>query len=267
MIDSHCHLDFTQFDPDRERILATCHQASISRILIPNTQLNTLPTLLSLKRLANESLPHIDIAAGLHPWFLSQHVEADLNRLEIWLQQHQQHCIAIGETGLDKAIVERVPLPTQTDSLERHIALASQYKLPLILHHRKSHNELIRILKQTRFTQGGVIHAFSGSLQVAEEYVAMGFLLGIGGTITYPRANKTIEALSHIALENLLLETDAPDMPLNGRQGQRNSPEYLPDVAAALAKIKAVSVEEVVSVTSANYHQLFAPEITERRLF
>jgi len=260
MIDSHCHLDFAQFDPDRERILTTCHQAGISRILIPNTQLNSLPTLLSLKHQANDSRPHFDIAAGLHPWFLSQHQQTDLNELESWLQQHHQHCIAIGETGIDKTIAERVPLPHQIDSLERHIALANAFNLPLILHHRNSHNELIRVLKQARFKHGGVIHAFSGSVQLAEEYVAMGFLLGMGGTITYPRANKTIKAMSHIALENLLLETDAPDMPVNGRQGQRNSPEYLPEIAAALAKIKAVSVEEVAAATSANYHRLFAPE-------
>lgn len=259
MIDSHCHLDFAPFNPDRERILTTCHQAGISRILVPNTRLSSLTALLRLQRQVKHNSPHIDIAAGLHPWFLS-HDQSDLNGLESWLQQHHQQCVAIGETGLDMAIAERVSLQRQTDSLERHIALASEFSLPLILYHRKSHNQLIRILRHARFKQGGVIHAFSGSVQVAEEYVAMGFLLGIGGTITYTRANKTIEALTHIALENLLLETDAPDMPMCGRQGQRNSPEYLPDVAAALAKIKAVSVEEVTAATSGNYHRLFAPE-------
>lgn len=257
MIDSHCHLDFTQFDSDRQAILSNCTQADISRILIPNTRLSSLDKVRELTATRSENAPVLDMAAGLHPWFLGLHVETELEQLAHWLQSHHRHCVAIGETGIDLAITERVSEQQQCVALAGHIALASQYKLPLILHHRNSHNQLIRLLKHSRFNQGGVIHAFSGSLQTAEEYLALGFLLGIGGTITYPRAKKTIATLHHLPLTHCLLETDAPDMPMNGRQGQRNSPEYLVNVAAAVAKIKNLSIAEVAAVTTDNYHRLF----------
>lgn len=262
MIDSHCHLDFAQFDSDRATILSNCAQAGISRILIPNTRLHSLDKLHELTASRCENAPILDMAAGLHPWFLAQHVDTELDQLAHWLQSHHRHCVAIGETGIDLTITERVAEQQQSIALEGQIALAREYKLPLILHHRNSHNQLIRLLKRSRFNQGGVIHAFSGSLQTAEQYLELGFLLGIGGTITYPRAKKTITALQHLPLTHCLLETDAPDMPMHGRQGQRNSPEYLVDVAAALAKIKNLSVAEVMAVTTDNYHRLFLTQTT-----
>jgi TatD DNase family protein len=138
------------------------------------------------------------------------------------------------------------------------LELAQSLRLPVVLHHRQSHNELIRLIKHHKFSRRGVIHAFSGSYQIAKTYIELGFYLGIGGTITYPRGKKTRDAIADIPLEYLLLETDAPDMPLCGFQGQRNSPTQLPIIAEALATLKHIDVEQVARVTSANYNSLLS---------
>lgn len=259
MIDSHCHLDFAQFDEDRKQVLGTCAQAGIQRVLIPNTQAERLPQVLALTQQAVEQ-PTIDMAAGLHPWFLPNtqtDIDIALDTLEQFLAHRHPQSLAVGETGLDLVIVDQVDFTLQCHAFEAHIALATRFQLPLIVHQRKSHNELIRLLKHSQFRWGGVIHGFSGSVQVAEQYIEMGFLLGIGGTITYPRAQKTRQTLAQIAVQHLLLETDAPDMPMCGRQGKRNSPEFLTEVAQALAAIKQLSIEEVTQATTENYCRLF----------
>src|SRR5690606_37745894 len=138
----------------------------------------------------------------------------------------------------------------QQQILALHLELAQELKKPLIVHCHKAHNELIAQLKHYQLSAGGVIHAFSGSLEMAQIYRDMGFLLGIGGTITYERAKKTRNAVKHIGLDALVLESDAPDMPLHGRQGQRNSPALIPLIAQALAELQEVPVDEIARATS-----------------
>ena len=138
------------------------------------------------------------------------------------------------------------------------IELAIKYHKPLILHHRQSHNELIRLLKQNEFPHGGIIHAFSGSEQIANTYIEMGFMLGVGGTITYPRAKKTRGSIKTIPLEFIVLETDSPDMPLNGFQGEINTPLQLPLVVKELAILKQISEHEVIEQTTRNYNKVLS---------
>jgi len=156
---------------------------------------------------------------------------------------------------MDKMIA--TPMALQQQLLTLHIDIANQLHKPLIIHCVRVHNELIAQLKKSKIHSGGVIHAFTGSYETARQFVDMGFYLGVGGSITYERAQKTRTALTKIPLEYLLLETDAPDMPLQGQQGQRNSPENIPRIAQVLAELRGVSCAEIAAATWANTQALF----------
>jgi TatD DNase family protein len=169
---------------------------------------------------------------------------------------------AIGETGLDGHIP--VDMNVQKQVLHAHLDIADSFGLPVILHHRKSHHLLLEALKASSFEGRGVVHAFSGSTDVAKRYIDRGFCLGIGGTITYQRAKKTRDTVAYLLRhhpESILLETDAPDMPMSGRQGQPNMPHYLKDVVAALSGLSDIEPNEINAITSANYARLFKPSL------
>jgi TatD DNase family protein len=174
----------------------------------------------------------LEFALGIHPYFISSATEDDLQTLSDLVQKHRQSVVAVGEIGLDFASAENNP--KQIEFFEQQLSIANNYNLPVIIHHRKSHNELIRILKNTPVNKGGVVHAFSGSMFEAKTYIGLGFKIGVGGTITYQRAGKTRDVIRQLPIESLLLETDAPDMPIYGRQGQRNSPAFLPEILQSL---------------------------------
>ncbi len=255
MIDSHCHLDLPPFAQDVDQVLADSRSAGVSRFLIPGT---TPSGWQRQHQLANAHAD-IDIAYGLHPYFLSD--DENLRRqhtqmLEQQLGKPHDALVAIGETGLDKVV--DVALDIQQPLLMDHLALVKEMDLPVILHHRKSHHLLLKAIKDSGFSGGGVIHAFSGNAQIAQAYIDCGFVLGIGGTITYPRGSKTRNAVKAVGIEHVLLETDAPDMPMSGRQGKRNSPAYLGDVVSELAALVDVTEDEISRRTSDTYHRVFS---------
>ncbi len=164
----------------------------------------------------------------------------------------------IGETGVDGHI--DTPVTLQQQVFNGHLALAERASLPVIVHHRKSHHLLLECFKQSNYQGSGVIHAFSGSVEIAKGYIERGFYLGIGGTITYERAKKTRETLGYLLehhIDKLLLETDAPDMPMCGRQGEPNEPGYLTDVVDAISELYSVEKSEVIAATTRNYFRLF----------
>ncbi len=256
MIDSHCHLDFETFDSDIHNVLSKARQAGVNRFLIPGTT----PSGWQRQIMLSQEHPDIDITYGLHPYFLENDNRQNLNALI----QHLDNCevtpVAIGEIGLDASI--DIPEKQQIEVLDRQLQLALDKGLPVILHHRKTHHLLLERLKALKFDNGGVIHAFSGSQQVAEEYIEQGFMLGVGGTITYPRASKTRDTVSRVPLSSLLLETDSPDMPMSGRQGKRNEPGYLGQVVSCLSELRGEEEARVIEATSENYHRLFSSKIT-----
>jgi TatD DNase family protein len=141
--------------------------------------------------------------------------------------------------------------------LDVHLQVARELSMPIIIHCRKAHNEMMKSLSGQNIKSGGVIHAFSGSIDLAKQYWALGFYLGVGGTITYERANKTRETVKQLPIEAMVLETDAPDMPLSGKQGQRNSPENIPEVARTLANIRGDSLQYIAQQTTENTKKLF----------
>ena len=251
MIDSHCHLDLPEFEPDWQDVLNSAVSKGVERILIPGT------TVSGWQRQQNMAADNaqLDVAFGLHPYFFPDEPENALAALREQLQTTTIKPVAIGEIGIDGAI--DTPIEAQQALFEAQLVVASEQSLPVILHHRRSHHLLLESIKRSRFTQGGVIHAFSGSEQVARQYIDVRFKLGIGGTITYSRAQKTRQTVANIPLQHLLLETDAPDMPMSGRQGARNEPQFIGEVVAALADLHGITPEAVIEQTTANYFALF----------
>lgn len=271
MIDSHCHFDLSAFNNKREQTLIDCAQAGLTRLLVPGLSIEQFPKLIELSEKLQKigfstqdshtqiALPNIDIALGLHPYFMGELSDNELRVQHSQLLQlgdeYKDKIVAIGECGLDANLA--ISMRYQQKVFVQQIELAQSLNKPLVIHHRKSHNELIRLIKDTGFDQGGVIHAFSGSEHIANTYIDLGFKLGVGGTITYERAVKTRHTISQIPLEHLLLETDAPDMPIQGYQGQMNTPARLPLIASALASLSGCDVSELIAQTTINYTNTF----------
>ncbi|MEO0442507.1 MAG: TatD family hydrolase [Pseudomonadota bacterium] len=252
--DSHCHFDFAEFDRDRELIWQQCRKHNIDGLLIPGTTPEQWPGLFSLAK----TYPGTVGAVGVHPWWVSRLAGERLNSQQQQFMHEclqQPLCVALGECGLDGLI--DLPLDRQQPIFEQQLALACEYQKPLVIHCRKAHNQLLALLARYRPQKGGVIHGFSGAVELARQYWRLGFSLGIGGTISYPRAAKTRRMVQAMPLDALLLETDAPDMPLNGYQGRPNSPLKVIDVAKCLAELRQETLNTIAQVTTGNARQLF----------
>ncbi len=230
-IDSHCHLDFTEFDANREALIKECMAKGVERFIVPGISLAQSQQLIEFKA----KYPQVHIAAGLHPYFLDEHKDAHLAQLFDFAKANKKQLVAIGECGLDRSIDD---LEKQTNLFEQHITLANELKLPLIVHHRQSHDLIAHAFKRCKPKYGGVIHAYSGSMQQAQYYIKQGFKLGVGGVITYERAAKTRDVIAQIEPQHLVLETDAPSMPLSGHQGEINTPAHIPTVFEVLCSLK-----------------------------
>lgn len=252
--DSHCHFDFAAFDKDRELVWRECGALGIAHLIIPGVSAEQWPLAASIA----QQHKNIYLGVGLHPWWVSDDVAADdVVNIRQCLEKNliQEKCVAIGECGLD-AVIE-TPMQLQQQVLDIHLQLAQKISLPLIIHCRKAHNELLVQLKSFNLPAGGVIHGFSGSYELAASYWDIGFRLGIGGTITYDRANKTRMAVKKLPLDAILLETDAPDMPLSGKQGERNSPIHIIEIAQALADLRGEPLKKIAAQTTLNSRTLF----------
>lgn len=250
LIDSHCHIDFPQFDSRRQELLAQASLSGVDEIVVPGVTEKHWGRLL-------DCVSHhagLHAALGLHPCFLDQHQPEDLKRLARLLET--QTVCAVGEIGLDLFIPD-ADLDAQLFYLDQQLALAKQFDLPVLLHVRKAHDQMLQRLRRVKLQAGGVVHAFSGSKQQAMQYVDLGFKLGIGGTITYERAKKLRSIVSEMDLADLILETDAPDMPLSGYRDEINQPARVREVAEMVAQLKRCSVEQVARITTAQAVGLF----------
>ena len=252
LIDSHCHLDLPVFDHDRNAILQRCSDLGINHLVVPAINADGWQRLATLC----ESHSALSPAYGLHPMFMHQHQThlpgGDIDRLDTWLQQHD--AVAVGEIGLDfwDKAADR---DGQTTLFEAQLILAARHRLPVLLHVRKAHDQVLQLLQRHR-PPGGIAHAFNGSLQQAQRYIELGVCLGFGGMLTFERSSKLRALAAALPLQSLVLETDAPDMTVAAHRGERNSPDYLPDVAAALARVRHCTVDEVAAVTTANARRL-----------
>jgi len=254
--DSHCHIDFPELSNNLNVLLEQCSTQGIKRIIVPAVSPKLWPTLLAT--CLNNDLPcELLPCLGIHPWYLNKLTHEHLKLLESTFIKNQKSIIAIGETGIDGVIAkEQNNLSKQQEFFQFHIELANKYQLPLIVHHRRSHHEITQQLKTSPIIKGGIIHAFSGSYEQGKTYIDLGFKLGIGGTITYSRAEKTIKAIKRLPLDMLVLETDAPSMPLSGEQGKPNSPLNVIKVFEHLCLIRSETKEEIAQTIESNINQL-----------
>ena len=243
LIDSHCHLDFKQFDLDREQILSSCQQLGIQDIIVPGVTADSWNTLLSVCEPSTMLHP----ALGLHPMFMQAHQAEQLITLHTLITKHP--VIAIGEIGLDFYVTDH-DKAAQIKLFSEQLKIAQHAKLPVLLHVRKAHDQTIKLLRQFPVT-GGIVHAFSGSLQQAKQYHQLGFLLGVGGAMTHERATRLRAMVSQLPLSSIALETDAPDMPLHQDQ-PRNTPENIAVILDSLTEIRPESKNEIAIATTEN---------------
>ena len=245
LIDSHCHLDAPEFDADRDVVHARAMAAGVTGIVVPAVERANFGAVATLCRDYAGCHP----AYGIHPLFVARAEEEDLAALREILQREQ--AVAVGEIGLDNFI----PAPDvekQTHFFVEQLKIARDFDLPVILHVRKSVDQILRELR--RFMPcGGIAHAFNGSRQQADEFIKLGFKLGFGGAMTWGRALKIRELARTLPLESIVLETDSPDIPPEwlGNDG-RNEPAELPRIAEVLAQLRGIHVDEVSERTIAN---------------
>lgn len=250
IIDTHCHIDLAIFDKDRDVIIKSCKEKGINSIIVPAIESKTWTILLDIVA-ANKGLHP---ALGLHPVFINSHCLNDITLLQEYVCKYKP--IAIGEIGLDFYIKD-TDKEKQKLFFNEQLNIAKSHDLPVILHVRKAHDDVLSILK-TKNLKGGSCHAFNGSYEQAKRYIDLGFKLGFGGTMTYPNARKIHDLAKKIPLESILLETDSPDMSGFNHQGERNQPDFIVDALNALSQLKNLSLDKVADQTSKNANTIFA---------
>jgi len=254
LIDTHTHLDFEPFDADRAEVLAGCARAGVERILVLGVHQANWDRVWQMA----QDEPAVYAALGLHPVFLQDHRAEHLDALREWLQrlQGQDKLCAIGEIGLDYYIQDP-DTDRQQALLEAQLELAAEFELPVLLHVRRAHARMIATLKRHKLKRAGIAHAFSGSWEEAREYMKLGYKLGLGGAGTWPQAHRMHRVLQQLPLESIVLETDAPDITPHSHAGERNSPEFLPDICRELAALRGIGPEELAEASYRNSCELF----------
>jgi TatD DNase family protein len=249
LIDSHVHLDDDAFAHDRDAVIDHARQVGVSAMIVPSVDAGSWSRVARL--CADRSGLHP--AFGLHPMFLPNHEPGHVDMLSSWLADGAP--VAIGEIGLDFHI-DGLDRSLQRFYFEKQLEIALERKLPVIVHARGALEEVIQTLRRSAGLRG-VVHSFSGSEQQAEQLWRMGFLIGIGGPVTYERAQRLRRTVAKMPLEFLLLESDAPDQPDAAHRGQRNEPSRIVDVLQCIAALRDASEESVAEATTANARRLF----------
>lgn len=251
LIDSHAHLDDDKFNEDRETVLQRAKDAGVSTVINVGCD---MPSCHSSILLA-EKYPNIYAAVGIHPHDAADITEDDFRQLRQWTTHPK--VVAIGEIGLDY-YRNLSPKDVQRNAFIRQIALAKAMRKPIIIHDRDAHGDILEILHQEFIgVPGGVMHCYSGSVEMAEEVVKMGLYVSIAGPVTFQNARKLIEVIESIDLKWLLVETDAPYLAPEPFRGRRNESAFVRYTAEKIAEIKQISIEEVAAATTANARKLF----------
>ena len=249
LVDSHSHFDVGDFDRDRAEAHARALAAGVDRQIVPAIDAHTWPRL----REVCAGVPGLHPAYGLHPVYLETHRRHDLDTLREWIQRERP--VAVGECGLD-FYVDGLDRDEQQRYFDAQLALAVEFELPVIVHARRAVDAVIAAIRRHPGVRG-VVHSFPGSPEQARQLHQLGFLLGIGGPVTYARANRLRNLVAGMPLDQLLLETDAPDQPDAGHRGLRNEPAHLPHVLDVVARLRNEAPEAIAAATTANAERLF----------
>lgn len=250
LVDSHSHFDAPEFDADRDAALARARAAGVTRQVVPAI---TAASWSKLREVC-ASYEGLFPAYGLHPMYLADHRPAHLDDLRGWIERERP--VAIGECGLD-FFVDGLDADEQQRYFDGQLKLAREFDLPLIVHARRAVDAVIASVKRIGRLRG-VVHSFSDSSEQARQLWQLGFMIGLGGPVTYERANRLRTLARTMPLEFLLLETDAPDQPDAGIRGQRNEPSRLTAVRDVIAELRAQSPGEIAAATTRNAERLFS---------
>ena len=253
-IDTHTHMFSEQFKEDRNEIVNKAIKAGVSKMLLPNIDVDSIQPMLELAQSFPENcLPMI----GLHPGSVNNEVENQLSIIKKALYENKEQCVAVGELGMD-LYWDKTFIKEQEYAFREQIKWAKELALPIVIHAREAFDEIFTILDEVNDNQlTGVFHCFTGDLNQAQHALSYGgFKLGIGGVVTY-KTSELPSVLSNIELKHILLETDSPFLPPVPYRGKRNESSYLLHIAEKLTEIYGVTLEEIANVTTKNANELF----------
>jgi len=249
--DTHAHIYSKDFDEDRTEMLRQCDDSDIKRIYMPNIDHTSIDDMLELE---HRHPRQCFAMMGLHPCSVKKDFENELYRVEEWLSKRKFS--AVGEIGTD-LYWDKTYWNQQQEAFKIQVGWAKKYRLPIVIHCRESIDETIELLEPLLDGQlTGIFHCFSGNQEQANKIIAMGFYLGMGGVVTFKNGGLD-KILPEIDLKNIVLETDSPYLAPTPHRGKRNSPLYIPLIAAKIAEVKKISLDEVKSMTTRNALKLF----------
>ncbi len=251
LFDSHTHLDDERFAADRHAVIERARAAGVTDIVLAGVSARRWPDIRATCALDSAPL-RLHASYGLHPMFVHEHREQDLPALERWLRD--EPAVAVGECGLDFHVDGDAAI--QRHYFLHQIGLARETGLPLIVHARKAVEDVIHTLRREGPVRG-VVHSYGGSPEQARQLWDLGFHIGLGGPLTHPGAHRLHRLVANMPLDQLLLETDAPDQPGAAHRGQRNEPAYLTDVLDAVARLRPESRDTLAAATRRNARRLF----------
>lgn len=254
LVDAHCHLDFQEFDADREAMFERAKAAGVGHFMVPGTTRHRWSSVLALGERDD-----VSVSLGLHPYFMHEHEEGDIEALKSELDAHPE-VRALGECGIDARFEET--LDAQWELFNAQLRLAKSRRLPVVIHCVHANDKVSKRLRQLDLPAGGLIHAFAGSPDQAWKFLDLGFVVGLGGAVTYERAQRLARAVRSLPEDGFVLETDSPDMPLAGFQGQRNEPERISRVCDAVAQLRGVSAETIARQSTTTAWRVFGLEDT-----
>lgn len=249
LVDSHSHFDAVEFDADRAAAHARALAAGVGIQIVPAVDAVGWPKL----KAVCAQFPGLHPAYGLHPMYLSDHRPAHLRQLRGWIERERP--VAVGECGLDY-FVEGLDASAQQVYFDGQLQLAREFELPVIVHARRAVDAVIAAIRRVDGLRG-VVHSFSGSAEQAAQLHRLGFLLGIGGPVTFERAQRLRRLVANMPLEQLLLETDSPDQPGAAHRGERNEPAHLAEVLDVVAELRGMTSGALAKATAANASRLF----------
>ncbi|KNY28744.1 TatD family hydrolase [Pseudobacteroides cellulosolvens] len=251
LFDSHAHYDDEKFQDDREEVLSKAHEDGVSYILNAATDIDT--SLMSIE--FAEKFDFIYASVGIHPHNASTMDDSTIEKITELASNPK--VVAIGEIGLDY-YYDYSPKDVQKYWFKRQLDLAAELSMPAIIHDRDAHEDIINIIKESQISQvGGVMHCFSGSVEMAKILLDMGFHLSFGGPVTFKNARKAIEVLQYVPMDRILIETDSPYLSPEPLRGKRNDSRNVRLVAEKIAEIKGIDFDVVASVTLNNARRLF----------
>ncbi|MCS7324404.1 MAG: TatD family hydrolase [Thermoflexales bacterium] len=250
LFDTHCHLDTSAFDADRDAVLARAHEAGVAHFVNPAYDLESSRRAVALAQARDD----VFAAVGVHPNEVGSFNEAALETLHALARAPR--VVAIGEIGLDYHWDKTTP-QQQAAAFIAQLDLARRLSLPVIVHCREAYDDCLALLASHGRDLPLVMHAFSSELSHVRRALDLGYSIGIGGPVTYPKAHGLREVAAYVPADRLLIETDAPYLPPQGKRGQRNEPAYLTLIARAIAEVRRVSLEELAAQTTHNACALF----------